>query len=301
MELPQSLQPPSSSSSSSFSFSSSSLPPGCRFFPSDEQLLRFYLSNKASGHNDSNLIKDLNPFDYDPFDLPDSACFSYGSKARKKHWYYYALTAFRENGGWIRMKTGYWRRKGKVKEVTGRRGLVLGIKRTFVFYLGNSINKSLKTNWIMYEYALDHRFKASFVLHRVFVSGRGNRISGNGLSSYGDGSVSAVFHNGNQQDGIQVNNLVDAEPCEGDAMNTTNVISTHEMGRAENSNCLLITDPVSAPAATTLQVPSKAFPCEMMTSSPVTPPGTMPTHVIDKEQLISILEGDFLELDDLFE
>ena len=49
-------------------------------------------------------------------------------------------------------------------------------------------------------------------------------------------------------------------------MNTTNVISTHEMGRAENSNCLLITDPVSAPAATTLQVPSKAFPCEMVIS-----------------------------------
>ena len=174
MELPQSLQPPSSSSSS-FSFSSSSLPPGCRFFPSDEQLLRFYLSNKASGHNDSNLIKDLNPFDYDPFDLPDSACFSYGSKARKKHWYYYALTAFRENGGWIRMKTGYWRRKGKVKEVTGRRGLVLGIKRTFVFYLGNSINKSLKTNWIMYEYALDHRFKV--LLLPISFQSIGNRVN----------------------------------------------------------------------------------------------------------------------------
>ncbi|KAA0064397.1 protein CUP-SHAPED COTYLEDON 3-like [Cucumis melo var. makuwa] len=302
MELPQSLQPPPPppppSSSSSFS---SSLPPGCRFSPSDEQLLRFYLSNKASGHNDCNLIKDLNPFDYDPFDLPDSACFSYGSNGRKKHWYYYAVTAFRENRGWIRMKSGYWRRKGRVKEVTGHPGVVLGMKRTFVFYLGNSIKKALKTNWIMYEYALDDHFKASLVLHRVFVSGRGNRISGNGLSSYGDGSVSAVCHNGNQQDGIQVNNVVDAEPCEGDAMDTTNVISRHETGRAENSNCLLVIDPFSAPAATTLQVPSKACPCEMMTSSPVTPPGTMPAHVIDKQQLISILEGDFLELADLVE
>lgn len=98
------------------------------------------------------------------------------------------------------------------------------------------------------------------------MSGRGNRISGNGLSSYGDGSVSAVCHNGNQQDGIQVNNVVDAEPCEGDAMDTTNVISRHETGRAENSNCLLVIDPFSAPAATTLQVPSKACPCEMVIS-----------------------------------
>ncbi|XP_038897865.1 NAC domain-containing protein 83-like [Benincasa hispida] len=298
MEHPHSLEAPSSSS----------LPPGCRFFPSDEQLLRFYLSNKttatispslldngaSAGYN---LIKDLNPFDYDPFDLPDFACFSYGSSGRKKHWYYYAVSAFRENRGRIRMKSGYWRRKGRVREVIGHRGVVLGMKRSFVFYLGNSIKNAVKTNWIMYEYALGDHFKASFVLHRVFVSGRGSSISGNGLSSYGDGSVSAVCHNGNQQDGIHVTNMVDAEACEGDTLNTTNGIARHEMGRAEKPSCLLVTEPVSAP--TTLQVPSEAYSCEMMTSSPVIPPDSVPTHVIDKQQLISILEGDFLELDDL--
>lgn len=94
------------------------------------------------------------------------------------------------------------------------------------------------------------------------MSGRGNSISGNGLSSYGEGSVSAVFHNGNQQDGTQVTNMVDATACEGDILNITNGITRHEMGRGENPNYQVVTDPVSAP--TTSQVPSEAYPCEMV-------------------------------------
>ncbi|XP_023522788.1 uncharacterized protein LOC111786795 [Cucurbita pepo subsp. pepo] len=141
------------------------------------------------------------------------------------------------------------------------------MKTSFVFYWGNSIENAVKTNWIMYEYALGDHFKASFVLHRVFVRGWGLGISGNGLSAYGDGSVSAVCHNGNQQDGIPV----------------TNGIAGHEMGCAEKPNCVLVTDPV-----TTLQVPSEAYPCGMMAPSPVTPTGS-----------ISIMDGDFIELNDL--
>lgn len=181
------------------------------------------------------------------------------------------------------MKSGYWRRKRRAREAIIHRGVVLGMKTSFVFYWGNSIENAVKTNWIMYEYALGDHFKASFVLHRVFFRGWGHGISGNGLSAYGDGSVSAVCHNGNQEDGIPVTNLVDAEPCEGDTLNTTNGIAGHEMGCAEKPNCVLVTDPV-----TTLQVPSEAYPCGMMAPSPVTPTGS-----------ISILDGDFIELNDL--
>ena len=86
------------------------------------------------------------------------------------------------------------------------------------------------------------------------------------------------------------------------------------MGCAEKPNCVLVTDPV-----TTLQVPSEAYPCGMvrlicimvlilfqlvpkssfsgitfcnlcvqMAPSPVTPTGS-----------ISIMDGDFIELNDL--
>ncbi|KAG6591388.1 NAC transcription factor 29, partial [Cucurbita argyrosperma subsp. sororia] len=269
MEVLQPFQPASSSSC---------LPPGCCFSPSDEQILCFYLPNKttasispnslANGVSPGyNLIKDLDPFDYDPFDLPESACFSYGSRGRKKHWYYYSVSVFSEKRERIRMKSGYWRRKRRAREAIIHRGVVLGMKTSFVFYWGNSIENAVKTNWIMYEYALGDHFKASFVLHRVFVRGWGHGISGNGLSAYGDGSVSAVCHNGNQQDGIPV----------------TNGIAGHEMGCAEKPNCVLVTDP-----DTTLQVPSEAYPCGMMAPSPVTPTGS-----------ISILDGDFLEINDL--
>lgn len=56
--------------------------------------------------------------------------------------------------------------------------------------------------------------------------------------------------------------MVEAGPCEGDTLNTNNGITRHVMVRAEKPNCLLVTEPVSAP--TTSQVPSEAHPCEMV-------------------------------------
>lgn len=172
MELLQPFQPASSSSC---------LPPGCCFSPSDEQILCFYLPNKttasispnslANGVSPGyNLIKDLDPFDYDPFDLPESACFCYGSRGRKKHWYFYSVCVFSEKRGRIRMKSGYWRRKRRAREVIIHRGVVLGMKTSFVFYWGNSIENAVKTNWIMYEYALGDHFKVLLSLDSFSVS-----------------------------------------------------------------------------------------------------------------------------------
>ncbi|PQQ15623.1 NAC domain-containing protein 104-like isoform X1 [Prunus yedoensis var. nudiflora] len=114
-----------------------SLPPGCRFYPSEEQLLCCYLSNKndadpaQSGGYD--LIRELDLYDHDPFDLPDSACYSYGHAGRKRHWFCYTVRVLKER----RAKSGYWRRKGRDRDVVGRGGkAVLGRRTSFVFYWG---------------------------------------------------------------------------------------------------------------------------------------------------------------------
>ncbi|XP_021820162.1 NAC domain-containing protein 72-like isoform X2 [Prunus avium] len=189
-----------------------SLPPGCRFYPSEEQLLCCYLSNKndadpaQSGGYD--LIRELDLYDHDPFDLPDSACYSYGHAGRKRHWFCYTVRVLKER----RAKSGYWRRKGRDRDVVGRGGkAVLGRRTSFVFYLGNSPNTAVRTDWVLYQYAQVDHVMASFVLCRVFVRSRGNRLSYNGVSSCAEESACTVRHIGIQHDGFHTPNIVETE------------------------------------------------------------------------------------------
>ena len=139
-----------------------SLPPGCRFHPSEEQLLCHYLTGKNANANSDqakfegfNLIKELDLYRYDPFDLPGSSCYSYGRKGGKKHWFCYTEKGREKRAA----QSGYWRKEGWKKVTVGRRGgkVVLGDRTSFVFYLGNSPNSAVATDWVLYEYNLvDH-------------------------------------------------------------------------------------------------------------------------------------------------
>jgi hypothetical protein len=112
------------------------LPPGCRFYPSHQQLVCHYLTNK-NGNGNSNpriddsvngydLIRELELYNYEPFELPGTACFSYGCGGRKRHWYCYTVRVAKERKGreedddeWVLEKkrngegcVGFWREGG---------------------------------------------------------------------------------------------------------------------------------------------------------------------------------------------
>jgi len=106
-----------------------SLPPGWQFYPSHQQLLCHYLTNKNNNANSKpltddsvngyDLIRELELYNYDPFELPDTACFSYGSGGRKRHWYCYTVRVAKErkDDEWVLEKRngegrGGFRRKG---------------------------------------------------------------------------------------------------------------------------------------------------------------------------------------------
>lgn len=142
-----------------------SLSPGCRFYPSEQQLLCYYLTNKNSSANEDghfcgcNVIREIDLYDHDPFGLPDVASFSYGYRGRKRHWYCYSVRAVKGTRRKRRkVKSGYWIRQGKVRDVLSSGGkVVLGTRTSFVFYLGNSSEDAVRTDWMLYEYALlDH-------------------------------------------------------------------------------------------------------------------------------------------------
>ncbi|GJS44156.1 NAC domain-containing protein 100-like protein [Tanacetum coccineum] len=113
------------------------LPPGFRFHPTDEELITHYLSNKvvdnkfcakAIGEVDMNRIE--------PWELP--------SEDKK---YPTGMRTNRATAG------GYWKATGKDKDIF-RRKLLVGMKKTLVFYKGRA-PKGEKTNWVIHEYRLE--------------------------------------------------------------------------------------------------------------------------------------------------
>ncbi|RDX69505.1 NAC domain-containing protein 72 [Mucuna pruriens] len=127
-----------------------SLPPGFRFFPTDEELLVQYLCRKVAGHHFSlPIIADVDLYKFDPWVLPDKAMFG------EKEWYFFSPRDRKYPNGSRPNRvagSGYWKATGTDKVITTE-GRKVGIKKALVFYIGKA-PKGSKTNWIMHEYRL---------------------------------------------------------------------------------------------------------------------------------------------------
>ncbi|XAR68371.1 hypothetical protein NMG60_11003471 [Bertholletia excelsa] len=127
-----------------------SLPPGFRFYPTDEELLVQYLCRKVAGQNFSlEIIGEIDLYKFDPWVLPGKALFG------EKEWYFFSPRDRKYPNGSRPNRvagSGYWKATGTDKVITteGRR---VGIKKALVFYVGKA-PKGTKTNWIMHEYRL---------------------------------------------------------------------------------------------------------------------------------------------------
>ncbi|GMI88373.1 Arabidopsis NAC domain containing protein 104, xylem NAC domain 1 [Hibiscus trionum] len=123
------------------------LPPGFRFYPTDEELVVHFLQRKVAllpCHPD--VIPDLHLYPYDPWEL-DGKALSEG-----KQWYFYSRRTQNRN-----TKNGYWKAMGMEEGVVhGSSGTRVGIKTYLVFYIGDGedAEEGVKTNWIMHEYRL---------------------------------------------------------------------------------------------------------------------------------------------------
>ncbi|KAE8710318.1 NAC transcription factor NAM-B1 [Hibiscus syriacus] len=137
----------------------SSLPPGFRFHPTDEELVLHYLMKKLSSSPfPASIIADVDIYKFDPWDLPDKSVFG------EKEWYFFSPRDRKYPNGARPNRaagSGYWKATGTDKiivtssMITGR-GEVhsnIGVKKALVFYKGRP-PKGIKTNWIMHEYRL---------------------------------------------------------------------------------------------------------------------------------------------------
>ncbi|XP_058101594.1 NAC domain-containing protein 21/22-like isoform X2 [Magnolia sinica] len=129
------------------------LPPGFRFYPSDEELVCHYLRKKVANERSSHgtmVVVDLHTCE--PWQLPDVA------KLGGNEWYFFSFrdrkyaTGVRANRA---TTSGYWKATGKDRPVidpTTRE--VAGMRKTLVFYRERAPN-GIKTDWVMHEFRLE--------------------------------------------------------------------------------------------------------------------------------------------------
>nr|AIS36127.2 NAC transcription factor 47-1 [Brassica napus] len=143
----------------------SSLPPGFRFHPTDEELILHYLRKKVSSLPvPLSVIEDVDIYKSDPWDLPAKAPFG------EKEWYFFSPRDRKYPNGARPNRaaaSGYWKATGTDKLIAVPNGGVnenIGIKKALVFYRGKP-PKGVKTNWIMHEYRLAETLSPKRVDH----------------------------------------------------------------------------------------------------------------------------------------
>ncbi|XP_021888563.1 NAC domain-containing protein 21/22-like isoform X2 [Carica papaya] len=159
------------------------LPPGFRFYPSDEELVCHYLFKKIT--NDPQVLKgtlvEIDLHTCEPWQLPVA-------KLNANEWYFFSFrdrkyaTGFRTNRA---TTSGYWKATGKDRTVMDPRTKeIVGMRKTLVFYRNRAPN-GIKTGWIMHEFRLETPHmppKEDWVLCRVFHKTKGGENSIKALS-----------------------------------------------------------------------------------------------------------------------
>jgi hypothetical protein len=145
--------PPPAAAAAAAAAEATSLAPGFRFHPTDEELVSYYLKRKVLGRPlKVDAIAEVDLYKLEPWDLPPRSRL----RSRDSQWYFFSrLDRKHANRARTNRATsgGYWKTTGKDREV--RHGpRVVGMKKTLVFHAGRA-PKGERTNWVMHEYRLE--------------------------------------------------------------------------------------------------------------------------------------------------
>ncbi|MBA0846550.1 hypothetical protein Goshw_003736, partial [Gossypium schwendimanii] len=182
------------------------LPPGFRFYPSDEELVCHYLYKKIANEEVlKGTLVEIDLHTCEPWQLPGGETIELFSgtpytvapggkhalpspmlavaKLNANEWYFFSFrdrkyaTGFRTNRA---TTSGYWKATGKDRTVVDpRTQQVVGMRKTLVFYRNRAPN-GIKTGWIMHEFRLETPHmppKEDWVLCRVFHKSKGGENS----------------------------------------------------------------------------------------------------------------------------
>ncbi|KAM7251971.1 hypothetical protein ACFE04_023854 [Oxalis oulophora] len=167
--------------------SNANLPPGFRFFPTDEELVVHFLQRKASlfpCHPD--VIPDLDLYPCDPWDLHDKALVE-GNQL----YFYSRRTQSRVTSN------GYWSPLGIEEPIfSTTSSKKVGVKKHLMFYVGD-----VQTNWIMQEYRLlDSTSRGSGSSSSSSSSGKSSKRRGHSKNDCSKWVICRVFERNCDED-----------------------------------------------------------------------------------------------------
>ncbi|CAN0879389.1 NAC domain-containing protein 90 [Linum grandiflorum] len=119
-------------------------PPGFRFYPTEEELISFYLHHKLESrgqHRMDRVIPLLDIYLHDPWDLPRTA--NRPASVEEEQWFFFRRMQEREGRGGRPKRVagcGYWKATGSLGYVYSSGRSCIGEKRTMVFYNGKAPN-----------------------------------------------------------------------------------------------------------------------------------------------------------------
>nr|GMC76786.1 NAC domain-containing protein 90-like [Ipomoea batatas] len=131
------------------------LPLGFRFYPTEEELVSFYLRRKLQGATSADIdlvIPVVNIYHHSPWHLPQVA--GELSRGDSEQWFYFIPgEENRARGGKPNRLTrdGYWKATGSPSFVYSSMNEIIGEKRTMVFHTGRAPGGT-RTQWKMNEY-----------------------------------------------------------------------------------------------------------------------------------------------------
>ncbi|KAF8111214.1 hypothetical protein N665_0076s0202 [Sinapis alba] len=163
------------------------IPVGFRFYPTEVELITFYLRIQLEGGHATtirSLIPILDVFNVEPTQLPNLA----GERCRgdKEQWLFFVPRQEREARGGRPSRTtnsGYWKATGSPGPVFTPDYREIGVKKTMVFYIGKA-PKGRKTKWKMNEYkAIDEsasvsnipKMRHEFSVCRIYIKSGSSR------------------------------------------------------------------------------------------------------------------------------
>ncbi|KAG7635293.1 NAC domain superfamily [Arabidopsis suecica] len=130
------------------------VPPGFRFHPTEEELLKYYLRKKISNIKiDLDVIPDIDLNKLEPWDIQEMCKIG---TTPQNDWYFFSHkdkkypTGTRTNRA---TTVGFWKATGRDKTIYTNDDRI-GMRKTLVFYKGRAPHGQ-KSDWIMHEYRLD--------------------------------------------------------------------------------------------------------------------------------------------------